>query len=61
MYSHYLGDEGVAGMGWILGHLVDGTQEEVIRIPYADDSIHKLPDSVSDEGAVGLVLPQPNR
>jgi alcohol dehydrogenase len=59
LYSHCLGDEGAAGMGWILGHLVDGTQAEVVRIPYADNSLHKLPDSITDEEAVMLsdILP----
>lgn len=59
LYSHCLGDEGGSGMGWILGHLIDGTQAEFVRIPYADTSLHKLSPSVSDEQAVMLsdILP----
>jgi alcohol dehydrogenase len=59
LYSHCLGDEGAAGMGWILGHLIDGTQAEIVRIPYADNSLHKLTDAVTDEEAVMLsdILP----
>ncbi len=47
------------GGGWILGHLVDGTQAEYVRTPFADNSLHKLPDEVTDETALLLadVLP----
>ncbi len=57
--SHCLDDEGVSGIGWILGHLIDGTQAEQVRIPFADGSLHKLPDGVSDEAALMLsdILP----
>jgi alcohol dehydrogenase len=54
LYSHCLGDEGVSGIGWIFGHLIDGTQAEFVRVPYAENSLYKLPDSVSDEEAVML-------
>lgn len=49
----------LGGGGWILGHLINGTQAEYVRVPYADTSTHKLPDSVSDEAAVMLadILP----
>lgn len=46
--SHCLGQEGQSGIGWLLGHLIDGTQAEYVRIPYADTSLHRLPDGVSD-------------
>ncbi|HLY33340.1 MAG TPA: zinc-dependent alcohol dehydrogenase family protein [Jatrophihabitantaceae bacterium] len=47
------------GGGWILGHLVDGTQAEFVRTPFADNSLYKLPESVSDESALMLadILP----
>jgi alcohol dehydrogenase len=47
------------GGGWVLGHLIDGTQAEYVRIPYADTSLYTLPMSVSDEEAVMLsdILP----
>src|SRR5690606_12191960 len=35
--------------GWILGHLIDGTQAEYVRLPYADTSTYKVPDGVPDE------------
>ena len=54
LYSHCLGDEGVSGIGWVFGHLIDGTQAELVRVPYAENSLYKLPDSVSDEEAVML-------
>jgi alcohol dehydrogenase len=57
--AHCLDDEGAAGIGWILGHLIDGTQAEYVRVPFAENSLHKLPEGVSDEGALMLsdILP----
>lgn len=59
LYSHCLGDEGKSGIGWIFGHLIDGTQAEYVRVPYAENSLHRLPEGVSDEQAVMLsdILP----
>ncbi|PBC75595.1 alcohol dehydrogenase [Streptomyces sp. TLI_235] len=47
------------GGGWILGHLVDGTQAEYVRTPFADTSLHRLPPEVTDEAALMLadILP----
>ncbi|MEU6236775.1 zinc-dependent alcohol dehydrogenase family protein [Kitasatospora sp. NPDC047058] len=47
------------GGGWILGHLVDGCQAEYVRTPFADTSLHRLPDDVTDEHALLLadILP----
>ncbi|MEV0304541.1 alcohol dehydrogenase catalytic domain-containing protein [Streptomyces prasinus] len=42
------------GGGWVLGHLIDGTQAEYVRVPYADLSVHPLPGTISDEDAVLL-------
>ena len=57
--SHCLAPEGTSGLGWILGHLIDGTQAEYVRIPFADNSLYALPDGVADEAAVLLsdILP----
>ncbi|HSA41198.1 MAG TPA: alcohol dehydrogenase catalytic domain-containing protein, partial [Mycobacterium sp.] len=52
MYAHCQADEGTAGIGWILGHLIDGTQAEYVRIPFAETSLHRLPDGVSPDQAV---------
>jgi alcohol dehydrogenase len=59
LFSHCLGDEGASGIGWVFGHLIDGTQAEYVRVPYADNSLHRLPEGVSDEQAVMLsdILP----
>lgn len=59
LYAHCLADEGASGIGWIFGHLIDGTQAELVRVPFADNSVYKLPDGVSDEAAVMLsdILP----
>ncbi|MFE4695725.1 zinc-dependent alcohol dehydrogenase family protein [Streptomyces sp. NPDC056738] len=42
------------GGGWILGHLIDGTQAEYVRVPYADLSVHALPGAVVSKDAVLL-------
>ncbi|AVV45890.1 zinc-dependent alcohol dehydrogenase family protein [Streptomyces sp. ID05-04B] len=42
------------GGGWILGHLIDGTQAEYVRVPYADLSVHVLPSAVESKDAVLL-------
>ena len=38
----------------MLGHLIDGTQAEFVRVPFADTSLFSVPDSVSDEAALML-------
>lgn len=45
--------------GWILGHLIDGTQAEYVRIPYADTSMYHLPPGTDEEALVMLsdILP----
>ncbi len=59
LYSHCLADEGASGIGWIFGHLIDGTQAEYVRVPFGDNSVYKVPEGVSDEAAVMLsdILP----
>src|SRR4029453_16184124 len=42
------------GGGWILGHLIDGTQAEYVRGPFADTSTHRKPDEVTDEAVLML-------
>ena len=45
--------------GWILGHMIDGVQAEYVRIPHADNSLYKIPDTINDEVAVMIsdILP----
>ena len=59
MYSHCLADEGAPGIGWILGHLIDGTQAEYVRVPFAETSLHKVPEGVAPEEAAMIsdILP----
>src|SRR3954451_21481985 len=47
------------GGGWILGHLIDGTQAELVRVPFADTSTYKVPPGASDEQILMLadILP----
>jgi alcohol dehydrogenase len=44
----------LGGGGWILGHLVDGTQAEYVRTRFAETSLYRLPDGVADEAALML-------
>lgn len=49
----------LGGGGWILGHLIDGTQAEYVRVPFADNSSFAIPDGVGDEQMILLadILP----
>jgi alcohol dehydrogenase len=42
------------GGGWVLGHRIDGTQADMVRIPFADRSLYPIPPHVSDEAALML-------
>lgn len=42
------------GGGWVLGHTIDGTQAEYVRVPFADLSVHSLPASVQSHDGVLL-------
>jgi alcohol dehydrogenase len=46
MYSH------CRTGGWQLGHTIDGTQAEYVRIPHADTSLHPLPKDADEESCV---------
>lgn len=48
MYSHCLTG------GWVLGHTIDGTQAEYVRIPHADTSLYKIPANLKEEALVML-------
>ena len=49
----------LGGGGWILGHKIDGTQAEYVRVPFADTSTYPLPAGASDEDILMLadILP----
>jgi alcohol dehydrogenase len=53
MYSH------CTTGGWILGHRIDGTQAEYVRIPHADTSLYRVPPGTDEEALVMLsdILP----
>ncbi len=53
IYSHCVNG------GWILGNLIDGTQAEYVRIPYADNSLYPIPSNADEEALVMLsdILP----
>jgi alcohol dehydrogenase len=44
----------LGGGGWILGHKIDGTQAEYVRVPFADTSTFRVPEGVSDEEVLML-------
>jgi alcohol dehydrogenase len=48
MYSH------CRDGGWVLGHTIDGTQAEYVRIPHAETSLYRLPADV-DESALAML------
>jgi alcohol dehydrogenase len=48
MYSH------CENGGWILGNMIDGTQAEYVRIPFANTSLYSIPKGMSEEVAVLL-------
>ncbi len=49
----------LGGGGWILGHRIDGTQAEYVRVPFADNSVYPIPAGVSDDQVLMLadILP----
>lgn len=53
MYSHCV------HAGWVLGHTIHGTQAEYVRIPYAETSLHRIPEGMDEEALVMLsdILP----
>lgn len=53
MYSH------CSVAGWMLGHTIHGTQAEYVRIPFADTSLHRIPEGMDEDALVMLsdILP----
>ncbi|MFV5516863.1 zinc-dependent alcohol dehydrogenase family protein [Acinetobacter gerneri] len=49
LYSHCMNDG-----GWIMGYMIDGTQAEFVRTPFADTSLYKLPADLDEDVAVLL-------
>ncbi len=49
----------LGGGGWIFGHTIDGVQAEYARVPFADTSVYKISDALSDEQVLFLadILP----
>ena len=49
----------LGGGGWILGHKIDGTQAEYVRVPFADTSTYPVPAGTTDEEILMLadILP----
>jgi alcohol dehydrogenase len=47
------------GGGWIFGHLINGLQAEYARVPFADNSVYKVPAGLTDEQVLFLadILP----
>ncbi len=49
LYSHCQ-----QGGGWIMGYMIDGTQAEYVRTPFADNSLYRLPENLNTDVAVFL-------
>ena len=49
----------LGGGGWIFGHLINGVQAEYARVPFADNSVYKIPEQLTDEQVLFLadILP----
>ena len=49
----------IGGGGWIFGHLIDGLQAEYARVPFAENSVYKVPEALTDEQVLFLsdILP----
>jgi alcohol dehydrogenase len=54
LFSHCLDPEGLAGIGWIFGYMIDGTQAEFVRVPFAENSVYPMPKGMTD--AEGILL-----
>ena len=59
LFAHCLDPEGIAGIGWIFGYMIDGTQAEYVRVRFAENSVYKMPESLSDSEGILLsdILP----
>ena len=59
LYGHCLDPEGMAGIGWIFGYMIDGTQAEYVRVPFAENSVYPMPESLSQSEGILLsdILP----
>jgi len=59
LYSHCLDPEGTPGIGWIFGYMIDGTQAEYVRVPFAENSVYKVPEGMTDNEGIILsdILP----
>jgi alcohol dehydrogenase len=49
----------LGGGGWIFGHTINGLQAEYARVPFADNSVYKIPEELTDEQVLFLadILP----
>jgi alcohol dehydrogenase len=49
----------LGGGGWIFGHTINGLQAEYARVPFADNSVYKFPETLADEQVLFLadILP----
>jgi alcohol dehydrogenase len=49
----------LGGGGWVFGHVIDGLQAEYARVPFADNSVFKVPEGLTDEQVLFLadILP----
>lgn len=46
--------QAVGGIGWVFGHLIDGTQAEYVRVPFGQTSVHRVPEGMRDDQVIFL-------
>src|SRR6202167_61227 len=59
LFGHCLDPEGIAGIGWIFGYMIDGTQAEYVRVPFAENSVYLMPEKLTESEGILLsdILP----
>lgn len=54
VFSHCQSHGDNGGIGWVLGNSIDGTQAELLRVPFGENSLYPIGDDVRD--AEGILL-----
>lgn len=51
LQSHCSNSE-IPGVGWIFGHMIDGTHSEYVRVPFGDTTCIPVPKGITEEQAI---------
>ena len=57
--GHCLAPRAWPGIGWIFGYMIDGTQAEYVRVPFAENSVYRVPEGMTESEGIFLsdILP----